>query len=66
MARQNGILADQFNTCLLDEPIPLRVYKDLKKKDIPRFRPKSLRDYIRYKIKYSTISDTNPNPRKFG
>ena len=57
MARENGILADKFNTCLLDEPIPLRVYKDLKKEDIPRFRPRSLRDYIRYKIKYS-ISDT--------
>ena len=58
MARENGILADRFNTCLLDEPIPLRVYKDLKKKDIPRFRPRSLRDYMRYKIKYSNISDT--------
>lgn len=58
MARENGILADQFNTCILDEPIPLRVYKDLKKKDIPRFRPRSLRDYMRYKIKYSNISDT--------
>jgi len=56
-AKNRSILADQFNTCLLDEPIPLRVYKDLKKKEIPRFRPKSLRDYIRYKIKYS-ISDT--------
>ena len=58
MARENGILADKFNTCLLDEPIPLRVYKDLKKEDIPRFRPRSLRDYIRNKIKYSNISDT--------
>ena len=58
MARENGILADQFNTCLLDEPIPLRVYKDLKKKDIPRFRPKSLRDYMRVKMNYSNISDT--------
>ena len=58
MARENGMLADRFNTCFLDEPIPLRVYKDLKKKDIPRFRPKSLRDYMRNKIKYSNISDT--------
>ena len=58
MARENTILADQFNTCLLDEPIPLRVYKDLKKKESPRFRPKSLRDYMRISMNYSNISDT--------
>jgi len=53
MARENGILADKFNKCILDKPIPLSIYKDKKKKDVPRFRPRSLRDYMRIAVKYS-------------
>jgi len=57
MARENGILADKFNTCPLDKPVPLSIYKDKKKKDIPRFRPRSLRDYMRIAMKYNNKSE---------
>lgn len=60
MARENGILADKFNTCPLDKPVPLSIYKNLKTKDIPRVRPKSLRDYMRIAMKYSKKSEKFP------
>ena len=40
MARQGTIFSNENNVCPLDSPIPLSLYKNLKKKQIPRFRPR--------------------------
>jgi hypothetical protein len=54
MARQGTIFSDENNVCPLDSPIPLSLYKNLKKKQIPRFRPRTMRDFLRNQLKYNT------------
>lgn len=50
---RTGVLSDLNQICPLDSPIPLAFFKNLKPKEIPKFRPRTVRDYIKNKMKYS-------------